>query len=242
VKLSGIEGQRGDPAVNGHPALLDVKPAFELGPMPQGGGYPQGFIELAARLMGCADVDQVVHLCSGSVRARRTFDYRAAAHPAVVADVRWLPIGRGRVRWIMADPPYSEDHAEELWALGKKYPTPIVLLRECAEALMAGGRVAFLHFLVPYLPDDLTRIGTWGVSIGPGFRMRALTVAEKSGAQRIPFDAAYEGCPTHGLECEHFAMPAAELAAIRQQAVAESTTLVHVDPTERSAPDAPPHA
>lgn len=182
TKLSGLAGRRGEEAT-GHPAMMDVRPAFELGRLPEGGGYPQGFVELCARLMGCHELDQVVHICSGSLKAARTFDLRPAAEPAVICDVRWLPIGRGQVRWIMADPPYSAEHAEDLWGTGKAYPTPIVLLRECAEVLVPGGRVAFLHFLVPHLPPALTRIGTWGINVGPGFRMRALTIAEKANTQ-----------------------------------------------------------
>jgi SAM-dependent methyltransferase len=136
--------------------------------------------------MGCADVGTVVHLCSGSVAGRFTFDLRERLRPAVVADVRWLPIRRASVRWIMADPPYSVEHAEALWQVGKKYPTPAVLMRECAEVLAPGGRVAFLHFVVPRLPAELERIATYGVTIGPGYRIRALTIAERVGAQRIP--------------------------------------------------------
>jgi hypothetical protein len=52
----------------------------------------------------------------------------------------------------------------------------------------------------------------------------------------------YTGCPVHGLECEWFAVPVSQVAFWRRQAVEQSTTLVLVDPTERSTPDAAPHA
>ncbi len=162
----------------GHPAFLDVRPAFELGRMKEGGGYPVGFIQLAARLMGCEDLGAVVHLCSGSVGARLTFDIRPEVRPAAVADVRWLPLRPGSVQWIMADPPYSAEYAEALWGTGKAYPTTAVLLREARDALRPGGRLALLHQVVPVLPAGLARIGTWGVTTGPGYRIRCLTVAE----------------------------------------------------------------
>lgn len=147
--------------------------------MPEGGGYPDGLVELACRLMGAPDPTRVLHLCSGSVRAPLTVDLRHHLGPAVVADVRWLPFRPSSVRWVLADPPYSVEHAEELWKLGKLYPTPIVLLREVVQVLVPGGIVALLHHVVPVLPPALERVGVWGVTTGPGYRIRALTVARK---------------------------------------------------------------
>jgi hypothetical protein len=174
-------GDRGgsDECASGHPALFDAAPAFELDRMPEGGGYPHGFIELASRLMGCDDLAGVVHLCSGSVRATRTFDLRPGAGSAVRADVRELPIRSSSVRWVMADPPYDQDYAEALWSMGKQYPTPMVLLREVGRILAPGGRAAVLHHLVPALPPSLARLGTYGVTTGPGYRIRALTIVER---------------------------------------------------------------
>lgn len=185
VKLKGVNAT--DEATTGHPAFFDARPAFELGRIPEGGGYPLGFVELAAKLMGCGgQLAEVVHLCSGSVVAGRTFDLRPEVAPAVVADVRWLPIATASVRWIMVDPPYSADHAEALWGVGDRYPMPGILLWECARALAPGGRVAFLHFIVPRLPAGLIRVGTWGVTTGAGYRIRALTIAERDGAVALP--------------------------------------------------------
>lgn len=184
TKLVGVPD--GQEATTGHPALLDVRPAFELGRMPEGGGYPVGFVQTAARILGCADVGQILHLCSGSVGAPLTVDAREQLRPSIVADVRWLPIRPGSQRYILADPPYSQDHAEALWSLGKQYPTPTVLLREAAQALAPGGRVGLLHFVVPRMPVDLVRLGVWGVTIGPGYRIRAFTVAEKVDDGQFP--------------------------------------------------------
>lgn len=158
-----------DGCVSGHPALFGLTaPAFELGRMPEGGGYPNGFIEVAGKLMGCQDLGEVIHLCSGSVTARYTFDLRPTSAAAVRADVRELPIRSNCARWVMADPPYDQEYAEVLWGMGKQYPTPTVLL---------------------------TRVGTWGVTTGTGYRIRALTVAERTAEVLDLFSADAEGAP-----------------------------------------------
>lgn len=164
---------------SGHPVLFNMGPVTELAPFPSGGGYPVGFVEAAAKLMGAAPAE-IVHLCSGSVRGGRlTIDVRSDAGADVVADARWLPLGAATVDAILVDPPYDPDYAEALWGLGRVYPAPLVLLRECAHALRPGGRVGMLHHLVPLLPASLRRVGTYGVSTGPGYRIRAFTVAER---------------------------------------------------------------
>jgi hypothetical protein len=178
-------GQRAGTCATGHPALWAMSPAVEMGHIPEGGGYPVGFVEAVGRLMGVTDFGQVVHLCSGSIAGGVTIDVRTVAQPSIRADVRWLPLRPGSVRWIMADPPYGQDYAEALWGLGKLYPTPTVLLRECAVALAPGGLVALLHQVVPRLPPLLERIGTWGVSTGPGYRIRALTIARRTASVQL---------------------------------------------------------
>lgn len=172
--------RNGGVCTTGHPALFAIAPAFELGIQPEGGGFPIGLVEYAARLMDCRDLSRIVHLCSGSVRAPLTFDLRPESEAACLADVRWLPVRPGSVRWIVADPPYGADYAQELWGTGKQYPTPTVLLRECLEALEPGGQVALLHQVIPQMPDGLESLGVWGVYCGTNTRMRALTIGRKS--------------------------------------------------------------
>jgi hypothetical protein len=186
-KRNGRRSSDGGEGGFGHPLIWDATPAFDLEAMPEGGGYPVGFVELAAKLMGCQDLGAVVHLCSGSVRGRRCFDYRAESAASCLADVRRLPIATSSVEWVMADPPYGPDYAEDLWKLGKQYPMPAVIMRECARILRPGGAVAFLHHVVPDLPPQLVRAGTWGITNGPGYRIRALTVARRSGEEALPW-------------------------------------------------------
>lgn len=185
----------GDPK-NGHQTLFGVRPAIELGMFPDGGGYPIGFAEMAAELME-VDLADMVHLCCGSVTGGRlTIDlrsptyppdhdhYSAHVHPDVVAKVQWLPLGAGTVSAFLVDPPYDEDYAAELYGTGADYPPPKVIMRECAHALVPGGRVGFLHHQVPVLPPEMRQVAVYGVYTGPGYRIRAFTVAERRGAPR----------------------------------------------------------
>jgi len=231
-KRVGQRNETVDGCLTGHPAFLQVSAAFEMEDMPEGGGYPKGFISYTGKLMGVTDHSQVLHICSGSVRGARTLDWRppegrlgcpdadvfspmlewrplsdgrSAAHLvecphdpphprlggsscSVVGDARELPFATASVRWIMADPPYDVDYAEALWRLGKRYPTPIVLLKEAARVLVPGGMIAFLHHLVPILPDGLERVKLQGLSTGPGYRMRALTIARRTDEPASLFD------------------------------------------------------
>ena len=107
----------------------------------------------------------------------------------MVGDARVLPFRDACVQWIMADPPYEVAYAEELWGLGKRYPTPIVLLREAARVLRPGGLVAFLHHVVPVLPPGLVQVAVHGVTTGPGYRIRARTIAQRVDVGATLFDA-----------------------------------------------------
>lgn len=188
---SGVEWDGG--CVTGHPTLFGSVPAYEFERMPEGGGYPEGFIEKVAPMLGCQNLGAIVHLCSGSIRGRFTFDLRPTSAAAVLADCRELPIRSASCRWAMVDPPYEQDYAEALWGMGKQYPTPAVLLREVARILAPGGRAAFLHHLVPALPAELARAGTYGITTGTGYRIRALTVVERVTVGQLALATADSG-------------------------------------------------
>lgn len=125
------------------------------------------------------------HLYEADCALRQDCDHeprhavRAGSSCSVVGDARRLPIGTATVRWVMVDPPYGEEYAQALWGTGKVYPTPAAILKECARILRPGGGVAFLHQIVPAMPQGLVRVETLGITTGPGYRIRALTIARR---------------------------------------------------------------
>jgi hypothetical protein len=169
---------------SGHPVLFGFSPAMVMDAFPDGGGYPIRFLDRAYPTLGVTDPTKVLHLCSGSVRVGVTVDIRPEMHPSIVADCRAVPLPDESFDWIMADPPYSEQYAENLYGTGKDYPKPSEILREACRLLRSGGRVGILHFQVPMHRPPLRMVGVWGVSTGAGYAIRAWTVFEK--AQRGP--------------------------------------------------------
>ncbi len=164
----------------GHPVMFGMKPTEDFEAFPEGGGYPKRFLQRAYQLMGMEDPDRVLHVCSGSMRRGICVDIRSECRPTVVADGEALPFRDGCFRWVLIDPPYSEEWARNLYGTG--YPKPGRLLAEAARVLQPGGRVGFLHFLVPMRRRPLKLLGVWGITTGAGYAIRAWSLWEKQRA------------------------------------------------------------
>ena len=163
-----------------HPIMYG-KPqrAKHFADFPDGGGYPRGFIEWACELMGCQDPDAILHLCSGSVATGTRVDVRAEMKPDIVADCRSVPLPDESFDFILADPPYSEEYAANLYGTKQHYPKPGQIMREASRLLRPGGKVGLLHFQVPMIRKPLRIVGVYGVTTGCGYAIRAWTLAEK---------------------------------------------------------------
>lgn len=167
----------------GRPVLWDVRESVNFEPSPVWGCYPIGFVDWALGAIECRASD-VLHVCSGALGhdvGGVRLDLRATAAPDVRADGRNLPFRGGAFTGVLIDPPYSLEYARDLY--GGTYPRPSHLLREAARVLRPGGRVGFLHFLVPMPGSPLLSIRrTWGVTTGCGYRIRAFTVLQRRSA------------------------------------------------------------
>jgi hypothetical protein len=163
----------------GHPVLFGVPEAWRYDDFPDGGGYPIGFLERASRILGISDPTAVLHVCSGSVRTGLTVDVRETRRPRVVADGVWLPFRDDAFQWVLADPPYSQEYAANLYGTAEHYPSPHVLAMECLRVLKPGGRLGFMHHMVPKFTRPGRLLKVYGISQGPGYNIRAWTVMTK---------------------------------------------------------------
>lgn len=177
---AGVQMAGRGAGLTGHPTLWVAAQAQEFRPFPDGGGYPVGFLQWAYTTLGVTAPAEVLHLCSGSVEVGVTVDIRPEMKPTILADARHVPLPDASVPWVMADPPYSEDYARNLYGTGAEYPKPSELLREAARLLMPGGRVGILHFQVPMHRSALRLVTVYGITQGPGYNIRAWSVYEKA--------------------------------------------------------------
>lgn len=161
----------------GHPVMFGMPEAEWYDDFPEGGGYPIRFLAKAHEIME-AYPPHVLHVCSGSVRTGIRVDIRASKRPSVVADGRRLPFADNTFQWVMADPPYSEDHAENLYQTGGAYPSPHVLAQECLRVLQPGGLLGFMHPMVPKISGGKF-LKVYTLTQGPGYNVRAWSLIEK---------------------------------------------------------------
>lgn len=196
----GFPGEGYRRRVGGKPGraiLWDATEAETFEPEAVWGAYPQRFVQWACRAIGCP-AHKILHVCSGALGpdvGGLRVDLRAAAEPDVMADGCALPFRDEAFAGVLLDPPYSVEYAETLYGTG--YPRPSHLLAEAARVVRPGGRVGFLHFLVPKPGSELLSIERiWGVTQGCGYRIRAFTVLRRRAVGL--FDAALPAGPVWG--------------------------------------------
>ena len=178
----------------GHPIMYGKpKPALHFGDFPDGGGYPKGFIEWAFSIMGVKDPEDVVHLCSGSIKTGITVDIRPELNPDIVADCRNTGIASNSIHFILADPPYAQDYAENLYGTGSVYPKPGEILKEASRILVDGGLVGIMHFIVPMTRKPLKMLGVWGITTGAGYAIRAWSLFRKDTYAQAEIEKEKEG-------------------------------------------------
>jgi hypothetical protein len=142
------------------------------------GMYPESFIPKILPWLRC-ERHEILHVCSGGLPPGEGIrvDIRPEAKPDFVADGRKLPFEACSQAAILIDPPYSEHYARELY--GTEYPRPAHLLAEAARVARHNARVAIVHYIVPNTPRGCAFVRAFGLSMGFGYPMRAVTIYEK---------------------------------------------------------------
>jgi SAM-dependent methyltransferase len=164
----------------GHPIMYgNPKPVKHFVDFPDGGGYPHRFLEWVYEIMEVPDTSKVLHLCSGSVVTGMRVDIRQETKPTICCDARRTPFADDSFDYILADPPYAESYAENLYKTGDAYPKPGELLKEASRVLRPGGYFGILHFIVPMTRRPMKMIGVWGITTGAGYAIRAWSLFRK---------------------------------------------------------------
>jgi SAM-dependent methyltransferase len=176
--------QRGSAPIPKPPLMFvlhdDINP--EPGPQPIYGQYPRGFIESMLPWLRCAR-REVLHVCSGALPRGEGIrvDIRPEAMPDFISDGRALPFADGSIAGAMCDPPYCEEYAQSLY--GVEYPRPSHLLTEVARVVRPGGRIVFVHYIVPQPVPGTRVVAIRGMSTGFNMPMRAVSIYERDQAE-----------------------------------------------------------
>jgi SAM-dependent methyltransferase len=124
------------------------KDVWFVGPPTNGypGAFPEGFIKMVrSRWWG----KNRLWMFSGSYQDKDavTVDLNPEVLPSIVADCQDLPLDDERFDFVMADPPYSEQEARDLYNMD--YCSMVKVLNEAARVCKPGGHVLIFHRLFP---------------------------------------------------------------------------------------------
>jgi hypothetical protein len=169
------------------------------------GAYPCGFLGRARDLLGVGPTCKVLHVCSGKLHdypsdwrgypgpglSDFTLDCDQRLDPDLCCDVRnGIPLchvprpspeSDQLAPWdaILCDPPYSPEDAKHYQSGSELYPEPQKLLADCLKAVKPGGKVGFLHYILPRPPKGAQLVACVAVVVGFGNRGRLYSVFER---------------------------------------------------------------
>jgi len=137
------------------------------------GSFPLGFERRMKELMG---EGKYLHIFGGKVEGGDTVDIRPEVNPTFCCDARDLPIKDNKYDVVILDPPYSD---KDFAKYGTKPIPAHNALYEGVRVAKRGGKIGFLHYMVPMTPKGTKRIAMVAVTCGPLMKIRCFSVFEK---------------------------------------------------------------
>jgi hypothetical protein len=114
------------------------------------GEYPPGYLDRVLSLFPSMDPLRTLHLFSGTVPEGTgiRMDINPDLHPDVIGDAEHVKdfFGRGAFDLVIADPPYSKEHAKNY---GYKLPVARKVLASLYHVVVPGGHVCWLSTKAP---------------------------------------------------------------------------------------------
>lgn len=144
------------------------------------GKYPLTFLKRVRVLFG--DCRPFVHLFSGTVipeEGEITVDNDPSLKPTYCCEAENLPFESNSVCCIVADPPYSKEHAK--YYTCKTYPSMKNVFMECSRVLKVNSYLLILHTHLLTVPrkSNLKLRGTIGILSGTNAVSRILAIYSK---------------------------------------------------------------
>lgn len=140
------------------------------------GSYPLNFESKFRKFLGFADY---LHVFSGLAKSGLRVDLKIETRPDVVADAHHLPFRDNVFKAVLADPPYSDQYAKEL------YQTPKLSLKKyCAEfarVVINGGIIAIYHLMIVPRPAQCNYLGAIAIIMGMFHKARIVSIFQKEG-------------------------------------------------------------
>ena len=138
------------------------------------GSYPLHFESKFKRFVG---FDDYLHLFSGDSKTGLKVDIKIENKPDVVADCHYLPFRDNIFNGVLADPPYSDDYAKELYDTPKLARSKYV--NEMVRVCKPNGIIALYHLFIGARPKGTQYIGVIAIILGMWHKARVVSFYKK---------------------------------------------------------------